>query len=490
MAASYPSGPVPDGSTTADESQAPSIVGVGEVKVNLDGPRVAEVGGKDVEVKLSGASQKDLQVVGLSWDFGVGKPIDLDCSVLCCNKGGQILDVCFYNQQVCMNGAIQHSGDAKTGEHAGFDESVKIDINAMDPDVSILVFLLNAFKGGSLADVDNAKVTILESFNDAPLAVCPVSMRKGDFTGMVLGFIYRLGGPGHPWLIRNVGRACNGRTFEESLPDVRKCLSISGILDAKCADMVMSMEKKFEMQKGDFLEIPPNLFRDGSDLFVGLGWEMKPNGGGGTVDLDASVLMFDGEGNLVDVINYANLSFLQGAVRHNGDNLTGAGKGDDEKIDIDLDKLPEVVEQMFIVVNVYSAGRSFSDVADAYVRLCAEKNKHEFCRFSLAKQIVTSQCLIFARLFRGPVKGSWVFNTIGLGCDGNVASQPNVIDGCLASVSGFGQKQRELPGMRRQRTGVKLYEPIPVVVPQPVPAAPVNVALPPPERGGQCCVLM
>eukprot|EP00391_Amoebophrya_sp_Ameob2_P012126 CAMPEP_0178990782 /NCGR_PEP_ID=MMETSP0795-20121207/5159_1 /TAXON_ID=88552 /ORGANISM="Amoebophrya sp., Strain Ameob2" /LENGTH=491 /DNA_ID=CAMNT_0020682409 /DNA_START=249 /DNA_END=1724 /DNA_ORIENTATION=+ len=490
----YPSGPTgpppPDGSTSAP-------VEVGEVNFDsVDDGRIAEVGGKDVEVQLSGANAHDLQV-GLSWDFGGGQAIDLDCSVLCCNKGGQILDVCFYNQQVCMNGAIVHSGDEKTGAASGFDESVKIDIDAMDPDVTILVFLLNAFKGGTLAQVDNAKVTILELGKAAPLAVCPVSMRKGDFTGMVLGFIYRLGGVGNPWKIRNVGRACNGRTFEESLPDVRQSLSISGILDATCANMIMSMDKKFDMQKGDFLEIPPDMFRDGSDLFVGLGWEMHPLKGG-TVDLDASILLFDATGNLVDVVNYANLSFLQGTVRHNGDNLTGAGKGDDEKIDIDLDRLPPVVAQLFIVVNVYTGHASFSDVSDAYVRLCAAKNKHEFCRFSLVHQTVPSKCLIFARLFRGPVNGSWVFNTIGLGCDGSVANQPQVIAGCLASVNGFGHQN--LPGQRQSRSGVRLYDPIPApayVVAQPVAAAQIvgptaagGRARPPPNSKGECCVVL
>ncbi|CAD7934755.1 unnamed protein product [Amoebophrya sp. A120] len=421
--------------------------------------RVAQVGGTDVNVYLS-PNGHDL-TVGLSWDFVEGNsPVDLDCSVVCCNAGGQVLDACYFNQQICMAGAIMHSGDNKTGVGAGFDESVQIDIDLVHPGVSILVFVLNAFKGGNLSSVANAKVTVLEVGKPEPLAVCPVTMRKGDFTGMVLGFLYKPPGveDNHAWKFRNLGRACQGRNFEESLPDVRRALNISGILDPASTNMIMSMDKKFNMSKGDFLEIPQHLFQDGSDLFIGLGWETPGVRGG--VDLDASVLLFDAQNNLIDVVNYANLSFLQGAVRHNGDNVTGAGKGDDEKIDLDLDRLPPVVAQMYVVVNVYSSRHSFQHVSDAYVRLCAAKNKHEFCRFCLQKQTVLASCLIFARIFRGPVRGSWVFNTIGVGCHGNVATQPSVVQGCLASVNGFGGTVSQVgPSMMKN---VQLFQPVQV----------------------------
>ncbi|CAD7967726.1 unnamed protein product [Amoebophrya sp. A120] len=470
----------------------------------------AEVGGTDVNVYLS-PNGHDL-TVALSWGWDIVEgtpvrtsPVDLDCSVVCCDAGGQVLDACYFNQPICMAGAIMHSGDNKTGAGDSYDETIQIDIDLVHPGVSIMVFVLNAFKGGNLSSVANAKVTILEAGKpEPPLAVCPVTMRKGDFTGMVLGFLYKPPGieDNHAWKFRNLCRACQGRNFEESLPDVRRALNISGILDPASSNMIMSMDKKFDMRKGDFLEIPPHLFQDGSDLFIGLGWETPGVRGG--VDLDASVLLFDAQNNLIDVVNYANLSFLQGAVRHNGDNVTGAGKGDDEKIDLDVDRLPPVVAQMYVVVNVYSSRHSFQHVSDAYVRLCAAKNKHEFCRFCLQKQTVLANCLIFARIFRGPVRGSWVFNTIGVGCHGNVATQPSVLQGCLASVNGFGSTVSQVgPSMMKN---VQLFQPVQVggggpgaaIVQQPMNAAVVagggggaaSPTRPPPPSGGGCCVIL
>jgi stress response protein SCP2 len=58
------------------------------------------------------------------------------------------------------------------------------------------------------------------------------------------------------------------------------------------------------------------------------------------------------------------------AVRHNGDNRTGKGSGDDERIDIDLDYMPDEVKVLWVVVNVYTAGATFSQVKGAYIRLC------------------------------------------------------------------------------------------------------------------------
>ena len=54
-----------------------------------------------------------------------------------------------------------------------------------------------------------------------------------------------------------------------------------------------------------------------------------------------------------------------------GDNTTGEGAGDDEKIRIDFDKVPKEVFELFVTVNIYSNGKTFNDVSNAYIRLCS-----------------------------------------------------------------------------------------------------------------------
>lgn len=77
-----------------------------------------------------------------------------------------------------------------------------------------------------------------------------------------------------------------------------------------------------------------------SKVIVGLGWdEVKRTKGlfapkPQSIDCDASALMLQ-NGKLVykdDLVFYNNLRHRTGAVQHMGDNLTGAGEGDDEQI--------------------------------------------------------------------------------------------------------------------------------------------------------------
>jgi len=58
-------------------------------------------------------------------------------------------------------------------------------------------------------------------------------------------------------------------------------------------------------------------------------------------------------------------------IKHRGDNTTGEGSGDDERIRIDLDKVNSKTEEIFVVVNIYSNGVTFRKVSNAYVRLCS-----------------------------------------------------------------------------------------------------------------------
>ena len=75
---------------------------------------------------------------------------------------------------------------------------------------------------------------------------------------------------------------------------------------------------------------------------MGLGWDAaKKKGLFGrmrtqTIDLDASALLFDAAGTLVDQVWFQQLRSKDGSVQHTGDNLTGDGEGDDESIKVDL----------------------------------------------------------------------------------------------------------------------------------------------------------
>ena len=120
---------------------------------------------------------------------------------------------------------------------------------------------------------------------------------------------------------------------------------------------------------------------------MGLGWDaVKKKGLFGSraqsIDLDASALLFDGRGQLVDQVWFQQLRSADGSLVHTGDNRTGAGDGDDESILVDLTAVPAHVTSLVFVVNSFT-GQDFTQIENAYCRLVDETTSAEIARYEL-----------------------------------------------------------------------------------------------------------
>ena len=120
-----------------------------------------------------------------------------------------------------------------------------------------------------------------------------------------------------------------------------------------------------------------------SAVLIGLGWDeaKRPRGGffapkPQPIDCDASALLLR-NGRLLeqaDIVYFGNLQHRTGTVRHMGDNLTGAGEGDDEQIIVELNKIPAEYDRIVIVVNIYEAvkrNQHFGMIENAFIKKCA-----------------------------------------------------------------------------------------------------------------------
>lgn len=129
---------------------------------------------------------------------------------------------------------------------------------------------------------------------------------------------------------------------------------------------------------------------DGASLSrvrMGLGWDaIKKRGLFGSrrqeIDLDASCLLFDAGGALVDQVWFRQLASKDGSVQHTGDNLTGAGEGDDESIKVDLSRVPGNIATLVFTVNSFT-GQDFSQIENAFCRLIDETTSGEIARYDL-----------------------------------------------------------------------------------------------------------
>ena len=130
-------------------------------------------------------------------------------------------------------------------------------------------------------------------------------------------------------------------------------------------------------------------------IMCGLGWDVAPKSGGffggnKEFDLDSSVLCLNADKKLTDLKNliyFGNLRHSSSAIAHQGDNLTGAGEGDDEIINIDLPLIPADIAHLVFAINIYKCDRrrqDFSMVDNAFVRLVNRTSGKELARYNLS----------------------------------------------------------------------------------------------------------
>ncbi|MBR2571035.1 MAG: TerD family protein [Clostridia bacterium] len=186
------------------------------------------------------------------------------------------------------------------------------------------------------------------------------------------------------------------------------------------------------LQKGQKVDLRKS---DGNALrfvMVGLGWDEAERKRGffapkpQTIDCDATVfLLTDGKlRDSSDIVYYNNLAHKSGAVRHMGDNLTGAGEGDDEQILVELNKLPETYDRLVFVVNIYRAAEKkqhFGMIRNAFIRVCDGDNNQELCRYNLSENYDGMTAMVCGEVYRR--NGSWKFNAIGQATtDGSISA--------------------------------------------------------------------
>ena len=188
------------------------------------------------------------------------------------------------------------------------------------------------------------------------------------------------------------------------------------------------MTTLLNLQKNDILDLSkkdPSL----KNILLGGGWDVAKKGFydfGADYDWDLIALLLGEDGKLTKSsksVIYYNDMVGQGIKLH-GDNRTGEGEGDDEKISISLDKLPIECKKVVFAVTIYDAVRrrqSFSKVKNAYVRLVNEdKGNEEICRYNLTEDGGNNTGIIFAELFKE--NGNWQFKAIGKLLDATVST--------------------------------------------------------------------
>lgn len=155
-----------------------------------------------------------------------------------------------------------------------------------------------------------------------------------------------------------------------------------------------------------------------SRITVGLGWDVRTTDGT-AFDLDSSAIVVGANGRVVSdrhFVYFNNLDSGDGAVRHQGDNLSGEGEGDDEKISVDLTSMPADADKVVVAVSIYDADarrQSFGQVRNAFARVVNDSNGEELARYDLSEDASTETAMVFAEVYRNG--DDWKFRAVGQG---------------------------------------------------------------------------
>ncbi|MFE7777553.1 TerD family protein [Streptomyces sp. NPDC057445] len=147
---------------------APSAPGTG--KINLDKGRVSLQKNQTVSLVKGGRPLLSQVKMGLGWEPAFrGKDIDLDASVIAYGPQRNHLDSCYFGKLSILGGAIKHSGDNLTGEGAGDDEVIVVDLGRLPAEATGLVFTVNSFSGQKFTEVAKAYCRLIDAATDEEL---------------------------------------------------------------------------------------------------------------------------------------------------------------------------------------------------------------------------------------------------------------------------------------------------------------------------------
>ncbi|MDD2212082.1 MAG: TerD family protein [Desulfitobacteriaceae bacterium] len=175
-------------------------------------------------------------------------------------------------------------------------------------------------------------------------------------------------------------------------------------------------------QKVDLTKTNPGLTK----LIVGLGWDTNKYDGGKDFDLDTAAFLLGESGKVgsdADFVFFNNLQHVSGAVKHSGDNLTGAGDGDDEQMNIDLALIPAEVQKVDFTVTIHEAesrAQNFGQVSNAFIRVVNEATGEELIRYDLGEDFSIETAVVVGELYRNGAE--WKFSAIGSGFQGGLSA--------------------------------------------------------------------
>ena len=155
-------------------------------------------------------------LIGLGWDERAtdGASFDLDASAFLLTASGKVRgdhDFIFYNQLKSQDGSVEHTGDNRSGQVDGDDESLVVDLSKVSPEIEKIAITVTIHdaqsRGQNFGQIANAFIRVVNQDSGIEIVRFDLAEDYSTETAMVFGEVYRHNGE---WKFRAVGQGYAG----------------------------------------------------------------------------------------------------------------------------------------------------------------------------------------------------------------------------------------------------------------------------------------
>lgn len=139
-------------------------------------------------------------LIGLGWDTNAsdtGADFDLDASVFLLDSNAKVAnekDFIFYNDLSSSDGSVVHTGDNRTGEGDGDDESIKVDLSKISSSIKEIAIVVTIHEAAqrkqNFGMVRNAFIRLVNDETNTEIVRYDLEEDYSTETGLLFGRLY------------------------------------------------------------------------------------------------------------------------------------------------------------------------------------------------------------------------------------------------------------------------------------------------------------
>lgn len=335
---------------------------------------------------------QDTYGVGIKWDRG-SKDVDLDLQAVIVDDRGHIVDAVYYNNLLAMNGAVGLSGDSAE------DESIWVRLKKLPSQVRLIIFIVAAYSGGSLRDISNGRVVVMERMNPPATSCRNFKQFKIDRVraDVHLALMFKRFKDDTWGLVELEEPAELGSHFLDILEP-----TIGDLIRSEIPTAPSKLNVAFVMDKGAVLDFPQGdcLRR----LVVAVGGTFADMDVPDDMAIELQAVFFSKGGEYLGIVKNGDPGMF--GVEHLAELME-----EEEALSMDLMQVPKKVSQIFLSLVIH--GDTFKSVESVHARVI-DQSLAEIMRYDVETLGHDGDSgLIIARVLRKGKENRWGIESVG-----------------------------------------------------------------------------